>query len=398
MIGDKILFLYSIYMVNHTEGKIDYLKVKNDDDFQEKIIDIFQFLSINHKYNLAGSSHMKPILYNTDFDLNERIVEKDNNESHLERHLKHIANIFQKKFEEAYKNPNMFIIDFKCGVDEHYDPNKEEEREKYILRWDKEDMKKGYKIVWGEKKRYLWECLLDETILKLDIIVLINNIFEDFSEVYFLTIGHHQNHTKITKQEVKESIYENYVLYTNEGKIYKGLKRLYSFYKIESKKYMRQIRVLTEFFNTESGLIYKNKSELGVLVEVLTQKFRKVELEDIRINLQVIKQSLSYVYKLPLIGVSERIDRISSLQSKEKMVEEIESLEKYLEEVINKEASRFKKESRVADIVKKRKTRIQILYKKLQNIYKKTLKKRGTTKKFITNPYSRLSKHMWKRE
>jgi ElaB/YqjD/DUF883 family membrane-anchored ribosome-binding protein len=80
------------------------------------------------------------------------------------------------------------------------------------------------------------------------------------------------------------------------------------------------------------------------------------------------------------------------------MVEEIESLEKYLEEVINKEASQFKKESRVEDVVKKRKTRIQTLYKKLQNIYKKTQKKRETTKKFITNPYSRMSKHMWKRE
>ena len=322
---------------------MEVLQVKDDDDFHEKIVETFKFLSIGKKYRLAGSSLMKPILYNTDFDLQERVTKKGVG---LTNYLKHMAEVFKEKFRAASKDPNVYITDFKCGVDSFYDPEKQ--REKYILRWNKEDMKKGYKVVHGGRRRHLWECLLDKTTLKLDIVVLINNIFEEFSEIYFIDIDGHKNYDETTKEDICKSIYDNYLKYTREGMPYKGLKRLYSVYKMNPKRHLRAIQNLTNFFNTESGLIYKNKSQLGVLTEILKQKFREPDIQAVKNNLEIVKQSLGYVYKIDMKkDIPKVIEAITRLTSKALMISRMEKLEEYLQSVINKEAIKFKKNNRI---------------------------------------------------
>ena len=89
-------------------------------------------------------------------------------------------------------------------------------------------------------------------------------------------------------------------------------------------------------FNSWVGLLNKNKTGLDIILLLLDNKFRKPKLEDIKNNLQIIKQSLSYITAINLSNVSQKIDYICSLSSVKSIKKEIESLINFLFRIINK--------------------------------------------------------------
>jgi hypothetical protein len=74
---------------------------------------------------------------------------------------------------------------------------------------------------------------------------------------------------------------------------FKALKRAFAYYKLEAEgKNDNKIQKLLEFFNSETGLLYKIRSELKTIQDVLNQTFRKVKLEQIHGNIQLILAQL----------------------------------------------------------------------------------------------------------
>jgi hypothetical protein len=290
-------------------------------DFNNKISDIFNLLTITGKYNIIGSSSLKNILYNSDYDLDEMIKSKKNiyNE---------IFKTFQTKFQEASKNPEIFLTDFKCGLDINKDP----------LRWDKNDMKKGFKTLQDGSTITFEDALKMKSVIKLDAIVLINGVFTEFSENYYLKIGNEANFEpdEATIENILQSIrgsFEDYMF--NEKNYLKALKRVFAYKKLEGGN-NKQLDLLIDFFNSWVGLLSYNKSELEVLSLLLENKFRKPRLEDIKNNLQIIKQSLSYITAIDISSVSNRIDYICSLQSVKTIKKEIDNLISFISNQINK--------------------------------------------------------------
>jgi hypothetical protein len=287
-------------------------------DFNNKITDVFNLLSITGKYNVIGSSSLKSILYNSDYDLDELIKSKKNI-------YREIFKTFQKKFQEANKNPDIFLTDFKCGIDINKDP----------LRWDKNDMKKGFKTLQGSTITFE-DALKMKSVIKLDAIVLINGVFTEFSENYYLKIGDAANfepeEAKI--ENILQSIKESFEDYFDEKNYLKALKRIFAYKKLEGGN-EKQLDLLIHFFNSWVGLLSYNKSELDILSLLLENKFRKPKLEDIKNNLQIIKQSLSYITAIDLSSVSNRIDYICSLPVKT-IKKEIDKLISFLSTKINK--------------------------------------------------------------
>lgn len=139
-------------------------------------------------------ANYKNFLYNNDYDLNEKYKSNDTNDV-----LDKLYENFKHKFVEARNNPNIFIIDFICGVDNKNEP----------LRWTYKVMMNGY-IIQKKKKYAFQECLLMKATMKLDMIVFVNGTVVDVSDNYFLTIGIKSNFDDTIKTELIKKLSEDY--------------------------------------------------------------------------------------------------------------------------------------------------------------------------------------------
>jgi len=310
--------------------RVSILKPKNYDEFEDKIVDVFKFMSLTDKYHLVGASSLKTSLYATDFDLYETYKGQNVNEKEK---LEYIAKTFKDKFKQAEKNPFTYIIDFKAGVDDCYD--EETQRNKYILRWSKNDMKNGYKIMGDGRKKYLEECLLDKrSLVKMDLVAYINGVFEEFSEIYLIEINGKKNHDPLSRIELYNSIKKDFEKYVKSKNYFKALRRYYSMLRVmgDKKDYLKILQ-LANFFNSQIGLVYKCKGELETLLSVIETKFKEAPITQLRNTLQIIKQQLS---SISMIDLSKDLPKIFDTITLERTIKakDIKELISYLDKIL----------------------------------------------------------------
>lgn len=240
---------------------------------------IFAFLSVDGEQSLVGSSADKNILYSADYDLFEKKSFKKKGDVYFI-----IFNLFREKFKEAFENPNIWITDFKCGTFRGQP-----------LRWNKHEVKRGYKNIDGYNILFT-DCLQQQSRIKLDIVAIDkdHNITE-YSDIYMIKIGNLYLTPEETGEEIKTSILGNVYAYANDKKYFKALKRLYSYAKLANIKNIQND--LITIFNSSLGVDYKTMSDLGTLLMLLEQKFKPIDKEIIlthlkKMNIDVNKKSL----------------------------------------------------------------------------------------------------------
>jgi hypothetical protein len=300
---------------------------RNLKDFNNKLLNIFNLMTINGKYSVIGSSVLKKIKYNSDYDLDELI--KDNSSS--KTILNNIHQMFLQKFQEAIKEPNIYITDFKCGEEKNGEP----------LRWEYDDLKKGFQKINGSIY-YFQDCILQKSTIKLDVIALINGNFTEFSDNYYFRLGNHGNFNpkEITRKSVLKSLKQSFDEEYNEKNYYKSLKRSFAYNMLKSGK-SPKLEKLVNFFNSDIGILNKARSDLDVLILILQNEFRKPKLNDIKINLQIIKQQLSYNTEYKLNNISSSIDKICKSSSLEQIEKNIQSLSDMLSYIVNKSGLKY---------------------------------------------------------
>ena len=286
------------------------MQTKSNNDFNNNLVDVFNLLSIKGKYRVIGSSSLKEILYNSDYDLNEM------------DHIKgpdaftKVYEIFKHKFKIAKSNKNIYISDFKCGINNDQP-----------IRWSYNDMM--------TKKQQFIQALKTKSMIKLDIIYLLNGIYVEITEVYFLDIGNHTTYEnkELDSSTIKTGLIESLNECLKDGLYFKALKRLFSLKNINGKKDTR----LINFFNCQSGILYKANADLNVLMALITNNFRKPPIDTIKNNLQIIKQNLSIQIETRE-NVSLLIDDICKLNKLDEMHIYIEKLSVYLSKIFNRDA------------------------------------------------------------
>ena len=169
-----------------------------------KVIDILKIKDVQR----IGSSADPKIKYASDIDLQEVIQTDD--------FFPEIQTKFQQKFLKAQNNPNIFITDFKCGMFRGQP-----------VRWNKFTIKDGFQNIDGINITFI-SCLQMKSIIKMDIIALVNGIFTEFSNNYYFTFPN--GFSTMPGQETKLS---DVLLFQFQQKIkqkqyFKALKRLYS--------------------------------------------------------------------------------------------------------------------------------------------------------------------------
>lgn len=287
---------------------------RNLDDFNIKLKKKINFMSINGKINMIGSSNIKKIRYNSDYDIDVNLEGKESIKDTIYKRFKRI-------FVLSKKDKNTYITDFKCGVDSKGES----------IRWKYSDIMKGHKNGFS-----FTDCLMQKSNIKLDIIFLINEVYVETSDVYFFKIGNHTNHEEKTTSGAKTSLSDEIKRLTKEGSYYKALKREFSILNLTNKNLKRR-NELINYFNSDIGIMNKAKSDLDLIILLLTeQNFRKPRMKDIINNIQIIKQNVSYA---PELNLSNLLNEACK-SKKDKLIKIVNEVINKLQNYINKDAKR----------------------------------------------------------
>ena len=285
------------------------------EDYMNPLLQVFDKLSIQTKYKVLGSASLRSTLYINDYDLHDYF--KSNSSNALNRITQH----FKKLFKDTYKDSSKWITDFKCGINPYGET--EEERK---LRWDRHDIARSYKILKNGNKKYFKECILDPTMMKLDYVVLLNGQFVEISEIYNITIKGKTNEIDIDfEKEIKEEIKK----YKSEGNLFKAYKREFSLLRYQDKNKKRQTQLI-QLFNSEAGYVNRIIGNLKLILLMTEQTFRPVLAKDLIMNLQIIKQQLSFSFEIKIKNFSREIDKICEQESWDKLEKIINYLQKKL--------------------------------------------------------------------
>ena len=252
------------------------------------------------------------IKYASDIDLQEVIQTDD--------FFLEILRKFQQRFMKAQNSPNVFITDFKCGMFRGQP-----------VRWNKHTIKDGFQNIDGINISFI-NCLQQKSIIKMDIIALINGIFTEFSNNYYFTFSDGfstmpGNDTKLTdvflfqfQQKIKEKKY------------FKALKRLYSYFKIKKNKKMQQTMI--DFFNSNVGKLNYQINNLQIIDAVLNNPFCQPKKSDVIHNLNIIKNNLPP-------ELAQKIDTILRCPTLQTMKLAIQDVIQQLTEVVNEQTMEF---------------------------------------------------------
>ena len=277
--------------------------MKSIDMLNNKVGDLINKFGIYGKIKLVGSSQRRGMLYVSDTDILTKLQGKP----------KLLAQYFKEVMEDVPKK-EYYFMDFKCGLDKRlvYDFNEDdlttylknplitksykkkileskgEEsvkliRDLFILRWTRDDIINGYIKLIDNSEYSLEEALLDDTIIKLDIIIPVGDRFAEVSEMYIYKQSTDNNKT------ITESLANDIEMYRHENSM-KSLKRLYSILELNNAN-DRRLPKLQDFFNSEYGLLNKCINDLSILL-LLTEK-HNVPFRQIISNIQMIKDNIS---------------------------------------------------------------------------------------------------------
>lgn len=300
------------------------LSIKQTKDYTEEERKIFAFLTLHGTQRVVGSASLKEIDYSADYDLMENIkFEREHEIYEL------ILTLFREKFKTAYKSKNIWITDFKCGVLAGGKP----------IRWNRRDITKGYQII-EDVKIYFVDCLQEKSTIKIDVISLIDGLFHEFSEIYFLTFGDYKTYEPVytKKQNIETSLLKDVKLYQEKGNYMKTLKRLFAYLRISETDPTLQ-QSLVSFFNSQVGELSSYKSDLQLITIMLEQSFRPVKRKDIVYNLKYIEKHINPIFK-------DLVKSILKMKTNKQIMEHTQKVEEILNNDIQKNTKTYIKDNK----------------------------------------------------
>lgn len=309
---------------------LDLFEKKQMKDFSKKVKSVLNLMTISRKFNIIGSSSLKNVRYSNDYDLNELYSKQMNTQEALNT----ITKMFQAKFVEADKDPTLFITDFKCGIDKDGEP----------LRWNKTDMAKGYKIMNNGETISFHSALLLKGDTKLDVVKILDGVFTEFSDNYYIKLGSKTNFdpAETEAENMKHSLEQSFhEYYYEQNNLFKGLKRSFSYLLFDGKKKnSASLTKLMDFFNSPVGKIYQAKSNIAT-IELLIEnvsKFRLPEIADVKKNILIIKSKLA---EFSFKNIERHLDQALKSSTLKQIMSHLTHVENGLKEIVNRSTEDF---------------------------------------------------------
>ena len=267
---------------------------------QNNIVKTAHKFAVSNKIKIIGSQAKRGLLYPSDLDFY----------SEFHQRPKALASELKRVFSDKSFMKQVYFMDMKCGLDTRFAPYKEEDREKWLLRWKPKDIVNGFVKLHDGKTKSLEDALEDDTIIKIDWIYK-----EPLTEC---SINIQYKQTPPTKEEEMKSLKEDIDEYLKTNTM-KSMKRLYSLLVLTKKDKPLQ-KKLVEYFNSDVGLVNKGKNDLELL-QALLEKHPKVEvdneIQEIKSNLGCVEWvSASLLKKLSRSTLDKTINELQTLLNK----------------------------------------------------------------------------------
>lgn len=316
------------------------------DNYPEDVMKVLRAMTIpNGEIALAGSASLRSMQYSADYDGVEYVDLKTKTK---EGAGKVLATDFKNVIRKLQTIPNCFIGDIKCGEIEEWRIipssvqivrnrligwNAKDIRAKieelvkekvlsteekgellrhvkegmsvpdflvfkdlarpHIVRWTPGEVLRGKKKLIDGTDYKLEDAILTPSVCKIDAIAWVaGNHFSDFSIVYiFKWKG--ENINEVVKN-FTQSLEEDILKYTNEGKWFKALKRHYSLAKARDD--LATMKRILPILNGDLGRLYSLTSDIGTLLWLLENK-KKLPLKEIKFELDQFKGRFGNIYE-----------------------------------------------------------------------------------------------------
>jgi hypothetical protein len=302
----------------------EYFKQRNIKSNLKKLIDVFNIISLTRKYKVIGSSNLKNINYNSDFDLADFY---DNSKPTVKKVVKYFQFIY-KTLDS--KSSYSYITDFKCGLNSNGE----------ALKWTKKEVKENKKQLLDGSFITLDNAILQKSTIKIDVISFINNTFIEISENYYIKINGVSNYDKLelNNDEIIESIKQSEKDEVKDNNYNKALKRFFSWNYAKNKNAPILIK-LVEFFNSSVGILNKARSDLDVIILLLEQDI-PVSVNQILSAIDNIKFQVSYN---TIEDYTDDFLRLENLKSKKILYSSLVHLREKIYKLVNSLSKEFYK-------------------------------------------------------
>ena len=318
------------------------------------ITEVIDKLSISSKYKILGSNSLKGMLYGADIDIFSDIGETTKEEAIH----KHFVNLFKSN---DYTDKRFLFMDFKCGLDTRLVFNDGDNVNKYlkndlipasykkrilkatgddrlklirdlfVLRWTPNEVIRGYKMLIDGSKKHFTDALLDDTIIKLDVCVIVGVSLIDLTEVY------QYRQSSASKKDIEADLSNEINKYHMKNTM-KSLKRLYSYLRLKNTKKKLQ-QELIDLFNSPLGFTNKLVNDIVYCVEVC----EKHSL-DWKLILDIIQQFKDKYFKLGFSNdkYAKRLDKATRSNYLKVLSELAEVIRKELNVLVKEEFKKMK--------------------------------------------------------
>ncbi len=334
----------------------DLIKNRNPRLYTDKEREILDLLAINKDSLIEpiGSFTYNIQQYPSDIDVNQTVFIEGNDLSKITIDIKNaIHNILL--------HPNVYFSDFKAGVDERYPDN----RDLFIIRWIPRELLTGSKLLPGGKILRLEDALKMKSVVKLDIIVFVNDRFIEASTFFILKntrTGKYfnlpDNYIENFISDVKSEILK-YSTVGESFKLFKAVKRMWSLARVM--KDFKTLRELEPMINSNLSLLSQINSDLETMTLVI-EKAMITPIKELLISINTIEKKLSTIIDISLDDyiLEEGIDKVKLLLNKkvtnitrDEIIKQLYVLHDYLLKVINMETFLYMKNAKLLPINRK---------------------------------------------
>lgn len=244
-----------------------------------------------------GSFTYKIQKYPSDIDINQTVIIRNNNFGNILNSLKLIVS-------EIINSPLVYFADFKAGFDDRYEPW---DREYYIIRWNPDEILKGFKVLPEGKIITLNEAIQMKGIIKLDIIAYTENRFIEASTFFILqkiNPDGSSNYVNVPddffslfvgdlKKEIKK--------YSSPEtlKLFKAVKRMYSLARL--RKDITTLKRLAPMIDSNLSLLGQINADIetmGLMLEKIY--FNMLPFKELTKTLDSIGKRASTIIDIPL--------------------------------------------------------------------------------------------------
>lgn len=373
------------------------------ESYPEDIKHELELLTINKdNYTIIGSASYKIQKYPSDLDLHE-VIELCCNEDN-------VVNFFVRELKKIVKKViskrTHYFIELKCGIDNRFfispgeynngyfklDPdffnhikrlfnsglisNEEAKlinniknmnnpgkleyeqllkllRDHYVIRWNAQEVIKGFKILPGKIKITLDECVRQKSQINIEIISLINGKFTDLSN--FFILSYTDKDGNIYQINLPQESYTNFQEFLTDGlkssieklwfsnldyNPFKMIKRMWSLARITRDQNL--IDKLLPIISSNISLASQIKSYLGTMIKVI-EKVKSPPYISIIKELENMKTEITNILQIDNneeISIDEQIDYIMKNYKKLTkfgITDILNNIKNKLEELVNLE-------------------------------------------------------------